>query len=97
MAKKTRKGKVVHVTFSNGLELDSTEGFSMLELALSGLTSRQETTLEHINVEYKDHEEKKITKPKGTYMGNGCYMVSGGPIASGVTKNTQRAAKLLRK
>lgn len=95
MAKRTRKGKVVHVVVNetiNAKDYDLTS-----ENLLEMLKKDADVIINEINVEYEDHAEKKLTQPKGIDMGDGCYMVAGGPIASGVTRNTQRAAKWLRK
>jgi len=92
MAKRTRKGKVIHVTVPKEANLTTVEGMDIMDLAFIDGVS-----MEILNVEYEDHAEKKLTQPKGIDMGDGCYMVAGGPIASGVTRNTQRAAKWLRK
>lgn len=95
MAKRTRKGKVVHVVVNetvNAKDYDLTS-----ENLLEMLKKDADVIINEINVEYEDRAEKQYTQPKGIDMGDGCYMVAGGPIASGVTKNTQRAAKWLRK
>lgn len=95
MAKRTRKGKVTHVVVNGTV---NKEDYDMASLSLlEELKACADVIINEINVEYENHEEKKLTQPKGIDMGDGCYMVAGGPIASGVTRNTQRAARFLRK
>ena len=95
MAKRTRKGKVIHVVVNETVNAKDYDMAS--ENLLELLKKDADVIINEINVEYEDHEETKLTQPKGIDMGDGCYMVAGGPIATGVTRNTQRAARWLRK